>query len=53
MRDGNLADLLVDAVGALVMVISLRRLAWLRGFPESLVYDLHEPEEKHPNFEVY
>jgi hypothetical protein len=52
MRDGNLADLLVDAAGALVMVTSLRRLTWLRDFPESLSYNLFETEKKHPNFEV-
>jgi hypothetical protein len=52
MRDGNLADLLVDAGGALVMVTLLRRLTWLRGFPESLSYDLPERDKTHPNFEV-
>lgn len=51
-REGSLADLLVDAGGALVLVTSLRRLTWLRGFPESLSYNLPEPEKKHPNFEV-
>lgn len=52
MRDGNLGDLLIDAGGALVTVLLLRRLIWLRGFPENLVYNSPEHEEKHPNFEV-
>lgn len=37
-RHGRLADVLFDASGALLMILLLRWLAWLRTFPESLPF---------------
>jgi VanZ family protein len=39
-RHGRLADVFFDAGGALLMILLLRWLAWLRRFPESLVLSL-------------
>jgi len=41
-RHGRVADVLFDAAGALAMVIALRRVAWLRLFPESLFAQPHQ-----------
>jgi len=37
-RNGHIADVLFDASGALLMVLLLRRLAWLQQFPEMLPF---------------
>jgi VanZ family protein len=39
-RHGRLADVFFDAGGALLMILLLRWLAWLRRFPESLALSL-------------
>ena len=37
-RYGQTADVLFDASGALLMILLLRRLSWLRAFPENLSF---------------
>ena len=37
-RHGRVADVLFDASGALLMVLLLRRITWLRSFPENLPF---------------
>jgi VanZ family protein len=39
-RHGRLADVFFDAGGALAMILLIRRLKWLRFWPDSLSFSL-------------
>jgi VanZ family protein len=45
-RHGLLTDVFFDASGALLMVLLLRRLEWLRHFPEALLFSVKVKQEK-------
>lgn len=45
-RHGRVSDVLFDASGALLMILLLRRIRWLRIFPESLTFFSKKDEGK-------
>lgn len=46
-RFGRVADVLFDASGALLTILLLRRLRWLRFFPEGGPFSAHQGKVRH------